>query len=100
MTINLGLGRAAERHLACDLSHDYVTINADYTAQEVAFWSILTYIDEEPSLRIRNRPSTGIVASNGSEERRAECNRLAGTDPPYDAGFGVTGEAAGAGSNR
>jgi glutamate N-acetyltransferase/amino-acid N-acetyltransferase len=31
MTIDLGLGRAAARHLACDLSHDYVTINADYT---------------------------------------------------------------------
>jgi len=29
--IDLGLGRAAARHLACDLSHDYVTINADYT---------------------------------------------------------------------
>jgi glutamate N-acetyltransferase/amino-acid N-acetyltransferase len=31
MTIDLGLGRAAARYLACDLSHDYVTINADYT---------------------------------------------------------------------
>ena len=31
MTIDLGLGRATARHLACDLSHDYVTINADYT---------------------------------------------------------------------
>jgi glutamate N-acetyltransferase/amino-acid N-acetyltransferase len=31
MTIDLGLGRVAARHLACDLSHDYVTINADYT---------------------------------------------------------------------
>ena len=31
MTIDLGLGRAQARHLACDLSHDYVTINADYT---------------------------------------------------------------------
>lgn len=31
MTIDLGLGRATARYLACDLSHDYVTINADYT---------------------------------------------------------------------
>jgi glutamate N-acetyltransferase/amino-acid N-acetyltransferase len=31
MAIDLGLGRATARHLACDLSHDYVTINADYT---------------------------------------------------------------------
>jgi glutamate N-acetyltransferase/amino-acid N-acetyltransferase len=31
MTIDLGVGRAAARYLACDLSHDYVTINADYT---------------------------------------------------------------------
>jgi glutamate N-acetyltransferase/amino-acid N-acetyltransferase len=31
MTIDLGLGRATAHHLACDLSHDYVTINADYT---------------------------------------------------------------------
>jgi glutamate N-acetyltransferase/amino-acid N-acetyltransferase len=31
MTIELGLGRASARYLACDLSHDYVTINADYT---------------------------------------------------------------------
>ena len=31
MTIDLGLGRSAARYLACDLSHDYVTINADYT---------------------------------------------------------------------
>jgi glutamate N-acetyltransferase/amino-acid N-acetyltransferase len=31
MTIDLGLGRATARYLACDLSHDYVSINADYT---------------------------------------------------------------------
>ncbi len=31
MAIDLGAGRATARHLACDLSHDYVTINADYT---------------------------------------------------------------------
>jgi glutamate N-acetyltransferase/amino-acid N-acetyltransferase len=31
MTVDLGLGRATARYLACDLSHDYVTINADYT---------------------------------------------------------------------
>jgi glutamate N-acetyltransferase / amino-acid N-acetyltransferase len=31
MTIDLGVGRATARYLACDLSHDYVTINADYT---------------------------------------------------------------------
>jgi len=31
MTIDLGQGTASARHLACDLSHDYVTINADYT---------------------------------------------------------------------
>jgi len=31
MTIDLGLGPSAARYLACDLSHDYVTINADYT---------------------------------------------------------------------
>jgi glutamate N-acetyltransferase/amino-acid N-acetyltransferase len=31
LTLDLGLGRAAARYLACDLSHDYVTINADYT---------------------------------------------------------------------
>jgi glutamate N-acetyltransferase/amino-acid N-acetyltransferase len=31
MTVELGLGRATARYLACDLSHDYVTINADYT---------------------------------------------------------------------
>jgi glutamate N-acetyltransferase/amino-acid N-acetyltransferase len=31
MTIDLGQGRANARYLACDLSHDYVTINADYT---------------------------------------------------------------------
>jgi glutamate N-acetyltransferase/amino-acid N-acetyltransferase len=31
MMIDLGLGRASARYLACDLSHDYVTINADYT---------------------------------------------------------------------
>jgi glutamate N-acetyltransferase/amino-acid N-acetyltransferase len=31
MTIDLGLGRANARYLACDLSHDYVSINADYT---------------------------------------------------------------------
>lgn len=28
--LDLGQGRARARHLACDLSHDYVTINADY----------------------------------------------------------------------
>jgi glutamate N-acetyltransferase/amino-acid N-acetyltransferase len=31
MTVDLGVGRATARYLACDLSHDYVTINADYT---------------------------------------------------------------------
>jgi len=31
MTIDLGLGRATARYLARDLSHDYVSINADYT---------------------------------------------------------------------
>jgi glutamate N-acetyltransferase / amino-acid N-acetyltransferase len=31
MAIDLGAGRAAARYLACDLSHEYVTINADYT---------------------------------------------------------------------
>jgi glutamate N-acetyltransferase/amino-acid N-acetyltransferase len=31
IVVDLGLGTAAARHLACDLSHDYVTINADYT---------------------------------------------------------------------
>ena len=31
IVVDLGLGPAAARHLACDLSHDYVTINADYT---------------------------------------------------------------------
>jgi glutamate N-acetyltransferase / amino-acid N-acetyltransferase len=31
MTVDLGVGRASARYLACDLSHDYVTINADYT---------------------------------------------------------------------
>jgi glutamate N-acetyltransferase / amino-acid N-acetyltransferase len=31
IAIDLGQGKAAARHLACDLSHDYVTINADYT---------------------------------------------------------------------
>jgi glutamate N-acetyltransferase/amino-acid N-acetyltransferase len=31
MTVDLGLGRATARYLACDLSHDYVSINADYT---------------------------------------------------------------------
>jgi len=31
IAIDLGQGSAAARHLACDLSHDYVTINADYT---------------------------------------------------------------------
>jgi glutamate N-acetyltransferase/amino-acid N-acetyltransferase len=30
IAVDLGQGRAAARHLACDLSHDYVTINADY----------------------------------------------------------------------
>jgi glutamate N-acetyltransferase/amino-acid N-acetyltransferase len=30
VTIDLGMGAARARHLACDLSHDYVTINADY----------------------------------------------------------------------
>ena len=30
VAIDLGLGRAAARYLACDLSHDYVSINADY----------------------------------------------------------------------
>jgi glutamate N-acetyltransferase/amino-acid N-acetyltransferase len=28
--LDLGQGRARAHHLACDLSHDYVTINADY----------------------------------------------------------------------
>ncbi|HEY6173899.1 MAG TPA: bifunctional glutamate N-acetyltransferase/amino-acid acetyltransferase ArgJ [Kofleriaceae bacterium] len=31
MTLDLGVGRASARYLACDLSHEYVTINADYT---------------------------------------------------------------------
>jgi len=31
IVVDLGQGEAAARHLACDLSHDYVTINADYT---------------------------------------------------------------------
>jgi len=31
IVVDLGQGGAAARHLACDLSHDYVTINADYT---------------------------------------------------------------------
>jgi glutamate N-acetyltransferase/amino-acid N-acetyltransferase len=31
IAVDLGQGQAAARHLACDLSHDYVTINADYT---------------------------------------------------------------------
>lgn len=30
MTLDLGAGRAAARFLACDLSHEYVSINADY----------------------------------------------------------------------
>ncbi len=30
LTLDLGQGRAHARHLACDLSHDYVTINAEY----------------------------------------------------------------------
>ncbi len=30
ITIDLGAGRAAARFLACDLSHEYVSINADY----------------------------------------------------------------------
>jgi len=30
ITIDLGSGRAAARYLACDLSHEYVSINADY----------------------------------------------------------------------
>ncbi|MCA9678528.1 MAG: bifunctional glutamate N-acetyltransferase/amino-acid acetyltransferase ArgJ, partial [Myxococcales bacterium] len=30
MTVELGQGRAEARYLACDLSHEYVTINADY----------------------------------------------------------------------
>ena len=30
-TINLGVGRASTEWLGCDLSHEYVTINADYT---------------------------------------------------------------------
>ena len=31
MALDLGQGRASARYLACDLSHDYVSINADYT---------------------------------------------------------------------
>jgi glutamate N-acetyltransferase/amino-acid N-acetyltransferase len=30
IAVDLGLGRAIARYLACDLSHDYVAINADY----------------------------------------------------------------------
>jgi len=30
IALDLGQGRARAHHLACDLSHDYVTINADY----------------------------------------------------------------------
>jgi glutamate N-acetyltransferase/amino-acid N-acetyltransferase len=30
MTLDLGAGRATARFLACDLSHEYVSINADY----------------------------------------------------------------------
>jgi glutamate N-acetyltransferase/amino-acid N-acetyltransferase len=30
-TIDAGLGRATSEWLGCDLSHQYVTINADYT---------------------------------------------------------------------
>ena len=30
IALDLGQGRARARHLACDLSHEYVTINADY----------------------------------------------------------------------
>jgi len=30
IALDLGQGPARARHLACDLSHDYVTINADY----------------------------------------------------------------------
>jgi len=30
LRVDLGAGRAAARYLACDLSHEYVTINADY----------------------------------------------------------------------
>ena len=30
MTLDLGAGRASARFLACDLSHEYVSINADY----------------------------------------------------------------------
>jgi glutamate N-acetyltransferase / amino-acid N-acetyltransferase len=30
VAVDLGQGRARARHLACDLSHDYITINADY----------------------------------------------------------------------
>jgi glutamate N-acetyltransferase/amino-acid N-acetyltransferase len=30
MTVELGAGRAAAKYLACDLSHEYVSINADY----------------------------------------------------------------------
>ncbi len=28
--IDLGLGKAADRVLTCDLTHDYVSINAEY----------------------------------------------------------------------
>ena len=28
--VNLGYGRGAAHYLACDLSHEYVSINADY----------------------------------------------------------------------
>lgn len=30
LTLDLGMGRARAHYLACDLSHDYVSINADY----------------------------------------------------------------------
>ncbi len=30
MTVDLGVGRASASYLACDLSHEYVSINADY----------------------------------------------------------------------
>ena len=29
-TIDLGMGRAAEKVLTCDLTHEYVSINAEY----------------------------------------------------------------------
>jgi len=30
MAVDLGLGSARAHYLACDLSHEYVSINADY----------------------------------------------------------------------